>query len=63
MSHPRIVALGEMMNFPGVIAADANILDKLELACKMGKAKNGHAPGLSGRALNAYLLPGSTMRV
>jgi adenine deaminase len=58
MSHPRVVALGEMMNFPGVIAADANVLDKLELARKMGKPKNGHAPGLSGRALNAYLLPG-----
>lgn len=58
MSHPRIVALGEMMNFPGVIAANPDVLDKLELARQTGKPKDGHAPGLTGKALNAYLLPG-----
>lgn len=58
MSHSKVVALGELMNFPGVIAADTHVLDKIELAQKVGKPKNGHAPGLSGKALNAYLITG-----
>lgn len=58
MSHPRIVALAEMMNFPGVIAADPEVLAKLELARLAGKPMDGHAPGVAGRSLHAYLLPG-----
>ncbi len=50
--------LGEMMNFPGVIAADGDVLKKLQAARSLGKIADGHAPGLTGNALNAYLCAG-----
>jgi adenine deaminase len=49
-----ILGLGEMMNVPGVLAADPEIARKRGLS----DIRDGHAPGLSGRALNAYLLAG-----
>jgi adenine deaminase len=58
LSHERIVALGEMMNFPGVIHADPEVLAKIEAMQAVGKPVDGHAPGLSGRPLNAYLTTG-----
>jgi adenine deaminase len=58
MGHERIVALAEMMNFPGVIQADPDVLDKIMLSCGRRKPVDGHAPGLSGKALNAYLTAG-----
>ena len=58
MSHPRIVALAEMMNFPGVIYGDPGVLDKIDAMRETGKPVDGHSPGLGGRQLNAYLLPG-----
>ena len=48
------IGLGEFMNFPGVIGADEEVLDKLVAAKKEGKWIDGHASGLSGNALNAY---------
>jgi adenine deaminase len=55
--HPgRFPGLGEMMNFPGVIHGDPEVLAKLDLARNL--IIDGHAPGLSGRDLNAYLLAG-----
>jgi adenine deaminase len=56
LDHPRIVGLGEMMNFPGVVAGDEDVLKKI--AAAKGKVIDGHAPGLSGRELNAYLAAG-----
>lgn len=50
-----VVGLAEMMNYPGVINADTGVLEKIELAQSMGKRIDGHAPGLRGKALNAYL--------
>jgi len=58
MGHERILALAEMMNFPGVIAADPQVLDKLALARRHGKPIDGHGPGLGGKELNAYLAAG-----
>ena len=58
MDQEQVVGLAEMMNFPGVIHADAQVLAKLALAAKSGKRRDGHAPGLSGRLLNAYLSAG-----
>ncbi|MFP4225346.1 MAG: adenine deaminase [Desulfobacterales bacterium] len=58
MSSPQVPALGEMMNFPGVIHGDPQVLEKLALARKAGKPADGHAPGLSGKSLNAYLSAG-----
>lgn len=54
----RICGLGEMMNFPGVIHCDTDVLDKLRLAQNAGKRVDGHAPGLSAKALNAYIAAG-----
>ncbi|HBB90925.1 MAG TPA: adenine deaminase [Bacteroidales bacterium] len=50
-----VVALGEVMNFPGVIGKDPGILAKLNLAVRYGMPVDGHAPGLSGTALQKYV--------
>lgn len=54
--HPRILGLAEVMNFPGVLAADAGLMAKLSLF--PDGPVDGHAPGLSGKALQAYRLAG-----
>ena len=48
--------IGEVMNYPGVIGADPTVLDKI--AISGGKATDGHAPGVSGKNLNAYIAAG-----
>ncbi len=53
---PETLGLGELMNFPGVLAGDAHCLDKLRAVG--GRLIDGHAPGLTGKALNAYLAAG-----
>ncbi|MBO6211267.1 MAG: adenine deaminase [Schwartzia sp.] len=58
LADERIFGLGEFMNMPGVIRADDAALDKLTLARSMGKIVDGHAPGLSGKDLNAYASAG-----
>jgi adenine deaminase len=50
----RVIGLAEMMNFPGVISGAPSELAKLELAQHV----DGHAPGVLGRALNAYAAAG-----
>ena len=50
-----VLGLGELMNFPGVISGDEHVLDKVRAA--HGRPRDGHAPGVSGKALNAYLAP------
>jgi adenine deaminase len=50
------IGLGEMMNYPGVLAGDSNILDKI--ASVGNRPVDGHAPGLSGRDLAAYIAAG-----
>ncbi|HOZ72397.1 MAG TPA: adenine deaminase [Spirochaetales bacterium] len=54
----RVLGLGELMNYPGLLAGDPRVLDKLSLFWEAGKAIDGHAPGLSGRDLSAYALSG-----
>ena len=54
----EVVALGEMMNFPGVVNGDEEVFKKLELARKYGKRIDGHAPLLSGEDLDKYLEQG-----
>ena len=51
----NVIGLGEFMDFPGVIRGDRTALDKLEAFA--GMAKDGHAPGVTGQELNAYLAP------
>ena len=53
----RVVGLGEMMNFPGVINAGKDVLGKMALF--RGGVIDGHAPGVSGKALNAYVVSGA----
>lgn len=53
-----IFFLAEMMNFPGVIGRDPEVMAKLGAAAKLGKRVDGHAPGLRGEALIAYVQAG-----
>ncbi|MGD9174650.1 MAG: adenine deaminase [Desulfobacterales bacterium] len=57
-NHERIVALAEMMNYPGVIFCDPDVLAKISTAKNHRKPVDGHAPGLEGQALNAYIAAG-----
>ena len=50
------IGLGEVMNFPGVLGGDPAVLSKIELA--RGKVADGHAPGVSGKNLSAYIAAG-----
>jgi adenine deaminase len=56
LKFKECLGLGEVMNFPGVIGGERAVLDKLSLA--RGKIIDGHAPGLSGRDLSAYIAAG-----
>ncbi len=58
MGHEAVVALAEMMNYPGVLTLEPEVLAKLELARRHGKPVDGHAPALTGRDLNAYVAAG-----
>jgi adenine deaminase len=51
--HNRVIGLAEMMNFPGVVFGDPSVLDKLRIAGN--RPVDGHAPGLAGNDLNAYV--------
>jgi adenine deaminase len=55
-ANPRIIGLAELMNFPAVVAGDPAALAKIEAAGS--RHVDGHAPGLSGLGLNAYLAAG-----
>jgi len=58
LQHERVLGLGEMMNFPGVLRKDPGVLEKIQVARKKGKRVDGHAPLLSGKTLNAYIAAG-----
>jgi adenine deaminase len=54
LRHPRAIGVAEMMNFPAVIAGDPDVLARLELSGHV----DGHAPGVTGRALDGYVAAG-----
>jgi adenine deaminase len=56
LGHPRVLGLAEVMNFPGVIFEDPGVAAKLRAFS--GYAVDGHAPGVRGKALNAYAAAG-----
>lgn len=56
LTHPRVLGIAEVMNFPGVILGDESVLRKVDLA--NGRPVDGHAPGVSGKWLNAYAAAG-----
>jgi len=60
MSHPDIYYLAEMMNYPGVLFDDAEVLKKIEWAKHFGKPIDGHAPGLRGEQVRKYISAGIT---
>ena len=56
--HPRVLGLAEMMNYPGVVAGDSSTVSKIVASQAHHKKIDGHAPGLSGKELNAYISAG-----
>lgn len=56
LDEPGVLGLAEMMNYPGVIHGAPDVLAKLQGFA--GRPLDGHAPGLNGQALNAYVAAG-----
>ena len=55
IAHPKVIGLGEVMDFQGVLQAKPAMVEKLELPVNF---IDGHAPGISPQDLNAYFLAG-----
>ncbi len=53
--YPRVLGLGEVMNYPGVLDVDHDLMTKIEIIRHLYKKIDGHAPGLKGKDLNAYI--------
>ncbi len=60
LSMKEVRYLSEVMNFPGVLFEDPEVMAKIELAAKYGKPVDGHAPGLRGDDLARYIQAGIT---
>ena len=60
MGRQDIGFLAEMMNYPGVLAGDGEIMRKIEAARRHGKPVDGHAPGLTGHQRDQYAAAGIT---
>lgn len=60
LSHPRILGLGEVMNVPGVLSSDADLMKKISRTLAAGKRVDGHAPLLFGEELQRYAAAGIT---
>ena len=58
IDKPWVLGIAEMMNFPGVLNLDSNVMAKLKLAEAKGKRIDGHAPCLSDKDLCAYIAAG-----
>lgn len=58
LANPRVLGLGEVMDYVSTVSAAPAMAEKLALFD--GRPKDGHAPGLSGNELNAYVLAGIT---
>jgi adenine deaminase len=56
--NPMVLGLAEMMDYPAVLKGDAAVLEKLKDAAMRGLPIDGHAPGLGGKGLNAYIAAG-----
>ena len=60
MDDERVLGLAEVMNYPGVIFRDQEVLKKVRLASTSGKRIDGHCPRLTGKDLTAYIAAGIT---
>lgn len=57
-SNPRVLGLAEVMNYPGVLSEDDELMKKLTDAKRYGKSIDGHAPLLTGKDLDKYIAAG-----
>lgn len=55
LERPEVKYLSEMMNFPGVLYNDAEVMKKIAAAHVLGKPVDGHAPGLRGEQAKQYI--------
>jgi len=58
LERPEVVYLSEMMNFPGVLNGDPEVMRKIAHAQRLGKPVDGHAPGLRGELAERYIRAG-----
>jgi adenine deaminase len=58
LTRPRVLGLAEVMDIPAVLAADPAMLAKLRATLSLGRIVDGHAPGLEGQDLQAYVAAG-----
>ncbi len=58
LNSDKIKYLSEVMNFPGVLNKEPDLMRKIEIAKKYGKPVDGHAPGLRGSDLKKYISAG-----
>lgn len=58
MRRDEILYLSEMMNFPGVLNGDEEVLEKIRTSHKYNKPVDGHAPGLMGESASKYINAG-----
>jgi len=58
IGNPRVLGLGEMMDYPGVIAGNDLVVDKILEARKVGKITDGHSPSIFDSDLDAYASTG-----
>ncbi len=58
LANPDIGYLAEMMNFPGVLNGDPEVMEKIAHAHRLGKPVDGHAPGLKGELARRYIAAG-----
>ncbi|MEZ4757166.1 MAG: adenine deaminase [Flavobacteriales bacterium] len=59
LERPEVRYLSEVMNFPGVLAQDPDLMAKIGHAQRLGKVIDGHAPGLRGEAAARYIRGGA----
>lgn len=60
IDSPWVLGIAEMMNFPGVLNLDKDVMPKIKLGLNKNKRIDGHAPFLSGKDLCAYIAAGIT---
>lgn len=58
LERPDIYYLSEMMNYPGVLNSDPQVIEKLNIAKSLNKPIDGHAPGLKGDMARRYIEKG-----
>jgi|Deesub1362B_J571_1020462.scaffolds.fasta_scaffold00003_419 adenine deaminase len=60
LKYREVIALGEMMNFPGVISGDIDVIERIKNTLKMGYIAEGHIVGVDEKKLTSYFVSGIT---